>query len=134
VVQDFPLPLTAQNLILRSARSARLEGWATVELLDTVMDNEGGAHVYMLRCADGSYYVGSARLGLERRLAEHNNGTYGGYTSKRLPVVLVWADHFPDITDAIAVERRVKGRSRAKKEALIRGDYELIRLLAKRSS
>jgi putative endonuclease len=102
--------------------------------LDTFMDNEGGAHVYMLRCSDGRYYVGSARLGLDRRLAEHNNGTYGGYTSKRLPVVLVWADHFPDITDAIAVERQVKGWSRSKKEALIRGDYELLRLLAKRSS
>ncbi len=102
------------------------------------MDNEGGAHVYMLRCSDGSYYVGSARLGLDRRLAErnaeHNNGTYGGYTSKRLPVVLVWADHFPDITDAIAIERQVKGWSRAKKEALIRGDYDLLRLLAKRGS
>jgi putative endonuclease len=88
----------------------------------------------MVRCADGSYYVGAARLGLERRLAEHNSGAHGGYTSKRLPVVLVWADHFPDITDAIAVERQIKGWSRAKKEALIRGDYELIRLLAKRSS
>jgi putative endonuclease len=98
------------------------------------MDNEPGAHVYMLRCSDGSYYVGSACQGLDRRIAEHINGTYAGYTSKRLPVVLVWADHFPDITDAIAVERQVKGWSRAKKEALIRGDYELIRLLAKRSS
>ena len=98
------------------------------------MDNEGGAHVYMLRCADGSYYVYSARQGLERRLSEHNNGTYGGYTSKRLPVALVWADHFPDITDAVAAERQIKGWSRAKKEALIRGDYELIRLLAKRGS
>ena len=47
------------------------------------MNDEPGAHVYMLRCADGSYYVGSARLGLERRLSEHNNGNYGGYTSKR---------------------------------------------------
>jgi len=98
------------------------------------MDSEPGAHVYMLRCADGSYYVGSARLGLDRRLAEHNNGTYGGYTSRRLPVVPVWSDHFPDITDAIAVERQVKGWSRAKKEALIQGDYELLRVLAKRSS
>ena len=102
--------------------------------LDTFMDNEGGAYVYMLRCSDGSYYVGSARLGLDRRLAEHDNGMCGGYTSKRLPVVLVWADHFPDIADAVAVERQIKGWSRAKKEALIRGDYELIRLLAKRSS
>jgi putative endonuclease len=86
----------------------------------------------MLRCADGSYYVGSARLGLERRLSEHNNGTYGGYTSKRLPVELVWSQHFPDITDAIAVERQIKSWSRLKKEALIRGDYGEIQKLAKR--
>jgi putative endonuclease len=97
------------------------------------MDNEPGAHVYMLRCAaDGSYYVGSARLGLDRRVSEHNNGAYGGYTSKRLPVVLVWSEHFPDITDAIAVERQIKGWSRMKKEALVRGDYESLRLLTKR--
>jgi len=88
------------------------------------VDNEGGAHVYMLRYADGSYYVGSARKGLDRRIAEH--------TSKRLPIVLVWAEHFLNITDAIAVERQIKGWSRAKKEALIRGDYELISQLAKR--
>jgi putative endonuclease len=97
------------------------------------MDSEPGAHVYMLRCSDGSYYVGSARLGLDRRLSEHNNGTCGGYTSKRLPVVLVWSEHFLNITDAIAVERQIKGWSRTKKEALIRGDYELLRVLAKRS-
>ena len=98
------------------------------------MDNEGGAYVYMLRCADGRYYVGSARHGLDRRVSEHNNVTYDGYTSKRLPVVLVWAEHFPDITDAIAAERQIKGWSRPKKEALIRGDYERIKLLARRSS
>ena len=86
----------------------------------------------MLRCSDGSYYVGSARLGLERRLSEHNNGVYGGYTSRRLPVELVWSEHFLDITGAIAVERQIKGWSRSKKEALIRGDYGEIRNLAKR--
>jgi putative endonuclease len=96
------------------------------------MNDEPGAHVYILRCADGSYYVGSARLGLDRRVSEHNQGTYGGYTSKRLPVALVWAEHFADITDAIAAERQIKGWSRAKKEALIKGDYVLIRQLAKR--
>ena len=98
------------------------------------MDNEGGAHVYMVRCSDGAYYVGSARKGPDQRLAEHNSGRYGGYTSTRLPVMLVWTEHFPDITDAIAVERQLKGWSRAKKEALIRGDCEAIRRLAKRSS
>ncbi len=37
-----------------------------------------GAIVYMLRCADGRYYVGSTRGSLERRLAEHNSGAFGG--------------------------------------------------------
>ena len=96
------------------------------------MTDEPGAHVYMLRCADGSYYVGSARLGLERRMSEHNNGAYGGYTSMRRPVQLVWAEHFLDITDAIAVERQLKGWSLAKKEALIRGDFASLKTLSKR--
>jgi putative endonuclease len=65
-------------------------------------------------------------------LAEHNAGTYGGYTSKRRPVLLVWSQHFLQITDAIAAERQIKGWSRAKKEVLIRDDYEAIQLLSKR--
>jgi len=96
------------------------------------MTDEPGAYAYMLRCADGSYYAGSARLGLERRLADHNAGTYGGYTSKRRPFSLVWSQHFLNVTDAISAERQIKGWSRAKKEALIREDYDAIRLLAKR--
>ena len=120
----------------------RLEAWATDSVLASsqgyaklvvMSTEEPGAYIYMLRCADGSYYVGSARAGLDRRVSEHNNGTYGGYTSKRRPVVLVWAEHFLNITDAIAVERQIKGWSRAKKEALIRGDYGRVRELAKRS-
>jgi putative endonuclease len=59
-------------------------------------------------------------------VSEHNEGVYGGYTSTRRPVTLVWAEHFLNITDAIAVERQIKGWSRAKKEALIRGDYDAI--------
>ena len=96
------------------------------------MSEEPGAYVYMLRCADDSYYVGSARRGLDRRLSEHNNGAFDGYTAKRLPVTLIWSEHFQNITDAIAVERQIKGWSRAKKEALIRGDFGLIQTLAKR--
>ena len=97
------------------------------------MADEPGAHVYMLRCADGRYYVGSTRKGLDQRLSEHNNATFDAWTSKRLPVVIVWAEHFGNITDAIAVERQLKGWSRAKKEALIRGDFDSVRALAKRS-
>jgi putative endonuclease len=91
-----------------------------------------GAYLYILRCADGSYYIGTARLGLEQRVAEHNAGTYGGYTSTRRPVELVYSDWFDSISDAVAAERQVKGWSRAKKEALIRGDFDRLRALARR--
>jgi putative endonuclease len=90
--------------------------------------------VYMLRCRDGTYYVGSARgdwNALERRVNEHNAGTYEGYTKSRRPVELVYHEEFQRITDAIAAERRLKGWSRAKKEALIKGDWTLISVLAR---
>jgi putative endonuclease len=92
-----------------------------------------GAFAYMLRCADGSYYVGSARGDdLEPRIAEHQAGVRQGYTFRRRPVHLVWSERFDRITDAIAVERKIKGWSRAKKEALIKGDWLALRVLAKR--
>jgi putative endonuclease len=91
-----------------------------------------GAYLYILRCVDGSYYTGTARSGLEQRVAEHNAGTYGGYTAQRRPVTLVFSQWFERITDAIAAERQVKGWSRAKKEALIRGDFRSLHRLAKR--
>jgi putative endonuclease len=93
-----------------------------------------GAFVYMLRCADGSYYVGVATGDdLTKRVTEHQIGAHpGSYTHSRRPVELVWSDHFERITDAIAAERQVKGWSRAKKEALIQGKWELIQQLAKR--
>jgi hypothetical protein len=61
---------------------------------------------------------------------EHQAGTYGGYTSRRRPVRLVWHQEFQQITDAIAVERQLKGWGRAKKEALIRGEWEMVRKLS----
>ena len=90
------------------------------------------AYVYMLRCADGSYYVGTTRTSLERRVSEHIKGIYGGFTSSRRPVQLVYQQVFDRITDAIAAERQLKGWSRAKKEALIFGDWQRIRELASR--
>jgi putative endonuclease len=94
-----------------------------------------GCWFYVLRCADGSYYVGSSRLdALETRVSQHNLGTYGGYTAQRRPVMLVYSAHFQDITDAIAFERQVKGWSRAKKEALIRGDFEALPELSRRKT
>jgi len=92
-----------------------------------------GAFVYMLRCADGSYYVGSARNDdLGQRVAEHQAGVYRGYTSARRPVHLVWSEYFDKITDAIAAEQKIKGWNRAKKEALARGDWTKIKFLARR--
>jgi putative endonuclease len=92
-----------------------------------------GAFVYMLLCADGSYYVGSATGDdLTRRVAEHENGVFGGYTSTRRPLTFVWSEHFDRITDAIAVERQIKGWSRAKKQALMTGNWDRLKMLAGR--
>ncbi|MDO6415481.1 TrmH family RNA methyltransferase [Sphingomonas sp. BIUV-7] len=86
---------------------------------------------YLLRCADGRYYVGHTD-DLDRRVAEHNSGLIPGYTQIRRPVALVWTENFPDREQAFAVERQIKGWSRAKKEALIAGDFGALRDLAKR--
>jgi len=99
-----------------------------------VVDETMSAFVYILRCFDGHYYLGSTRASLAQRVAEHNAGTYGGFTRSRRPVELVFHQAFDRITDAISAERQLKGWSRAKKEALIRGDLEgLVRLSRDRS-
>jgi putative endonuclease len=79
-----------------------------------------GAYLYILLCADGSYYVGITRDSLEKRISEHEPGTFGGYTARRRPVKLVFNQYFERVEDAIAAERQVKGWRRDKKEALIR--------------
>jgi putative endonuclease len=92
-----------------------------------------GAFVYILRCRDGSYYVGSATGDdLTSRLSQHQSGVFPGYTMLRRPVELVWSEHFERITDAIAAERQIKGWSRAKKEALIGHNWAALRNFAKR--
>jgi putative endonuclease len=91
-----------------------------------------GTYLYILRCADGSYYTGTARSGLEVRVAQHNAGLFGGYTAIRRPVELVFSQQFETVTDAIAAERQVKGWSRSKKEALINGDWGRVSELSRR--
>ena len=93
-----------------------------------------GAYLYILRCADGSYYVGTTVAGLERRLAEHQAGDFDGFTALRRPVELVFHQHFDRLEDAAAAERQVKGWRREKKEALIRSDYGVLPLLARRGA
>jgi predicted GIY-YIG superfamily endonuclease len=87
--------------------------------------------VYMLRCRDGSYYVGLTRTGLDQRIADHRSGRFPGYTHARRPVELVWSADFRSLKDAIACERRIKGWRREKKQALIRGDYAALPELAR---
>ena len=86
----------------------------------------------MLRCADGSFYVGCT-TDLDTRIGQHQAGVLPGYTATRLPVELVWVEEFQHIDDAITAERQIKGWSRAKKRALISGDYATISRLGSRA-
>ena len=90
------------------------------------------AYLYILRCADGSYYVGTTVGSLDRRVTEHQAGAYDGYTALRRPVALVFNQYFERLDDAAAAERQVKGWRRDKKEALIRGDFAALPALARR--
>ncbi len=87
----------------------------------------------MLKCSDGRYYVGHTD-NLELRLSQHNSGAYRGYTLHRRPVELVWSDYFQTRYEALVVERQLKGWSRAKKAALVEGNWELISELARSRS
>ncbi len=89
------------------------------------------AWMYILECADGSYYVGSTR-NLEHRMAQHLSGLGSRYTSGRLPVNLVYAEEYDRISDAYSREKQVRNWSRAKREALINGSYEMLPPLAKK--
>jgi predicted GIY-YIG superfamily endonuclease len=86
---------------------------------------------YILRGADGSYYVGHTD-DLESRLAAHQSGVIEGYTRQRPPVTLVWSEEFGDRDEAFRAERQIKGWSRAKKEALTRGDWDGVQLLSRK--
>ena len=90
------------------------------------------ACLYILRCADGSFYVGTTVGNLETRVAQDQAGIYNGYTALRRPVTLVFHHYFDRLEDAAAAERQVKGWRREKKEALIRGDYGALPFLARR--
>jgi putative endonuclease len=92
------------------------------------------AWVYILKCADNSFYTGLTRNELpETREDQHNGGIDpSSYTYSRRPVKLVHAEYFEMVTDAIAAERQIKGWSRAKKEALAASDWNKLRGLSKR--
>ncbi len=77
--------------------------------------------MYILLCADGSYYCGSTK-DLDRRMVEHSIGSGANHTAKRLPVELIYYEEFDRIDHAFYREKQIQGWSRKKKEALIRGD------------
>jgi predicted GIY-YIG superfamily endonuclease len=87
--------------------------------------------IYMLRCADASYYAGHTD-NLEKRIAEHQSGAVSGYTQSRRPVSVIYSEVFSSRADALERERQIKGWSRAKKEALIKSDWEELSRLATR--
>jgi len=87
--------------------------------------------IYILKCSDGSYYTGSTKE-LDARVLEHQNGTHpDAYTYRRRPVELVWSEIVENYHEAFQWEHQIKGWSRAKKEALIRGDIEGIHQIVK---
>jgi putative endonuclease len=81
-----------------------------------------GFWVYILECADNSYYTGHTD-NLEKRLYEHEQNVLECYTSKRLPVQLVYCCEFESREEALARERQIKGWARRKKQALIAEDW-----------
>jgi putative endonuclease len=87
--------------------------------------------VYILRCADGSYYTGHTD-NLEKRIGEHTTGTIVScYTFKRRPIELVFSQEFTTREEALSSEQQIKGWSRKKKEAMMRGDWAEVSRLAK---
>src|SRR5207244_623747 len=97
------------------------------------MEREGRSSVefwvYLLRCRDASYYVGHTD-DIENRLAEHVSGGVSSYTRKRRPVKVVFSEPFSSRIEALERERQIKGWSRAKKEALIEGNWERLKRLS----
>jgi predicted GIY-YIG superfamily endonuclease len=86
--------------------------------------------VYILRCADNSYYTGHTD-NLVKRIHEHHAGAIKGcYTINRRPLKLMFSQEFKTREEALACERQIKGWSRKKKEALIRSDWAEISRLA----
>ncbi len=86
-------------------------------------------YMYILRCADGSYYTGST-WNIEKRLWEHQQGLGARHTAKRLPVELFYFEEYSRIDEAFFREKQIQGWSRKKKEALMARDFDRLHQLA----
>ena len=89
------------------------------------------AWVYILLCADGTFYVGSTS-DLEARLWQHQNGLGAKYTQVRRPVKLAFSEEFARVEDAFALEKRIQNWSHAKRLALIEGRWDDLKALSKK--
>jgi putative endonuclease len=105
--------------------AANAQGYSTTDGMGFM------AWMYILECSDSSYYVGSTK-DLELRLSQHQEGLGASYTSLRLPVKLVYCEEYDRIDYAFYREKQVQGWRRAKREALINGDPDLLPVLAKK--
>jgi putative endonuclease len=114
--------------MLRRLRSSRLEARG-LSLGEKRME---GASIYILRCNDGTYYTGITRRSVDERVSEHRQGLVDSYTARRLPVEFIFDEYYERVDEAVAAERRIKGWSRAKKEAYMRGAFERLSALSKR--
>ena len=89
-------------------------------------------YVYILHCADDTYYTGISN-NIELRLSQHQNGTNkDSYTFSRRPVELKWFEEYGDVNLAISTEKKIKKWSKAKKLALINGQFEKLKGLSKK--
>ena len=86
--------------------------------------------VYILKCSDDSYYTGITN-DLIKRVFEHQSGyKKDSYTYKRRPLSLEFYQEFNDVLQAIYFEKKIKGWTRAKKQALIKGDFDMLQMLS----
>ena len=99
--------------------------------IDEIVDIEDAyGYMYILKCADGSFYTGSTK-NLSKRLKEHYEGQASKHTKTRLPVKLVYYETFDRIDNAFNREKQIQKWSKAKKIALINNDIKLLKSLSK---
>lgn len=98
--------------------------------MNTRVQSSNPHYVYILQCADGSFYVGSTQ-DVDRRLKAHNEGKGAAFTARRRPVKLLHAESHPNTEDAGKRERQLKRWSRSKKMALIAADLGGLKDLSK---
>ena len=87
-------------------------------------------YVYILKCSDDFYYTGITN-NLEKRIVEHKYGkNIDCYTYKGRPLEVKFHETFNDVLQAIYFDKKIKKWTRAKKEALINGDFDMLQILA----